>query len=467
MEKRIIKFIHQHSLLKKHSTVLVGTSGGPDSMALLHLLISLRKTWNLRIIALSLDHMLRGKESKEDVQYVRSMCNRWNVEVVTDEVDVRAYEEKHQVSKQVAARKLRYQFFTKQMNRFQADYLALGHHGDDQIETMLMNITRNASSSSLQGIPVKRKFATGFIIRPLLNTSKEQILKYCKQYDIKPRFDPSNQDLNDTRVFFREKVVPLMKEKNENLHTTIQHLSETLGEDELFFQKEAEKAIHEIAHFEQNDEYGKIITFKVCSFQAYAYALQRRFFHLILNYLYDGILPTSLSYTHESIFFELLNKQQGTVNVHFPRHLIIERSYGTVSFYFQDHKTDTPLKRAIAIPGETIFSDGTILRTRYVSSFEKNQDKYTYVCPTDSVHLPLYVRTRRPGDRMRWKGLKGSKKLKDLFIDEKVPIRKRDQWPIIVDSCDNILWVIGLRKNDITFTNRNTLWLQLHYEKGS
>lgn len=463
MKRNFTQFINKHQLLHNNATVLIGVSGGPDSMALLHLLVSLREQWNLRLIALSVDHQLRGEESKADVQYVKEMCDQWGVEVITTAIDVRTYEKKHRISTQVAARELRYDFYREQMAKLRADYLALGHHGDDQVETMLMSIVRTASSASLLGIPVKRKFSHGLLIRPLLGASKAQIKQYCQQNDIHPRFDPSNKDIEDTRVFFRKKIIPIIKEKNDNIHTTIQYLSESLQEDESFLQKEAKQLLNDLIQYGED---GQSASFKIDQFKTYAQALQRRFFHLILNYLYDGKLPKSLSYTHENHFFELINEQHGTVNMNFPRQLIVERSYDTLSFYFEQNAKDEPFKKEIIIPGETTLPDGSMISTQIVSERYIDQDEYTYICAEKAVTLPLYIRTRRPGDRISWKGLNGSKKLKDLFIDEKIARNERDTWPIVVDQQGNLLWVIGLRKGEIKCNDHHNSWIQLRFKQG-
>src|SRR5690625_4801745 len=147
----------------------------------------------------------------------------------------------HQVSTMVAARDVRYQFFKEQMKVYQAAYLALGHHGDDQVETMLMGFVRTASTKALSGIPIKREFVTGLIVRPLLCVTKADIVAYCEMNDITPRMDPSNHDDRYTRNYFRNHIIPLIKGENDNIHATVQSLSESLQEDEYFLQIEAEK----------------------------------------------------------------------------------------------------------------------------------------------------------------------------------------------------------------------------------
>lgn len=465
MKSAVKKFIKRHHLLQKNTTVLVGVSGGPDSTALLHLLIAFRDEWNLNIIVLTMDHQLRGKESQTDVQYVQEICERWNVDVVTASRDVKSYQEQHGLSLQMAARQVRYRFFEEQMNRWNACYLALGHHGDDQIETMFMTMTRSASSTALSGIPVKRAFACGEIIRPLLSVSRESIKMYCEQHNISPRFDPSNYAIEDMRVYFRKKVSPIVKEKNSNLHTTIQYLSETLSEDETFLQAEAKRLIDHVVQYKDNQV---AVSFQIDEFIQYAHTLQRRAFHLLLNYLYEGVVPKSLSYIHEDDFFALIADQKGTVKIDFPRGILVERSYGTVILHEQVKKTDNAYQEVIQIPGKTVLPDGSKLIAEMVTDpGQTNENKHTYFLMKETITFPLIIRTRQPGDRMSWQGLSGSKKLKDIFIDEKVPRSERDTWPVVVDDLGKVIWLIGIKKGELFHSSKNRTMIRLHYHKAN
>src|SRR5690625_2957516 len=168
MEKKIIDFIQTHHLVKKNKTVMIGVSGGPDSMALLHFFHQFKREWDLKIIAFSVDHQLRGEESNADIRYVKGVCEEWDIPFDSTTVDVNTYKGIHRLSTQVAARKLRYQAFESKMAEHRADYLALGHHGDDQIETMIMSLARTTNLRTLTGIPLKRQLSNGCVIRPFL-----------------------------------------------------------------------------------------------------------------------------------------------------------------------------------------------------------------------------------------------------------------------------------------------------------
>ncbi|HEX6593225.1 MAG TPA: tRNA lysidine(34) synthetase TilS [Bacillota bacterium] len=463
MEQIVGDFIKRHRLLKRHATVLVGVSGGPDSMALLHYFRSIRKQWDLRIIALSINHQLRGKEGLEDLLYVERMCNEWEIEYVGTSLNVPQYQKRYQVGTQVAAREVRYQFFRQQMNKYEADYLALGHHGDDQIETMLMHLTRTANSASFSGIPLKRKFASGWIVRPFLCVTKQTLETYCHTRGIHPKIDSSNIETDYTRNYFRKHVVPILREKNHNLHLTIQRLSETLHDDEQFLENEAKQMVAEVININEDVP---SVRFKIATFKSYPTALQRRAYHLILNYLYDK-LPKNLSYIHEDQFFKLLESEAGHVQIDFPHGLKVKRSYEHLLLSFGNkHLQDHSFHKKIVVPGEIELPNGSIMSATYIDNVDmRDESRYSYVCAVDQISFPLHIRTRQPGDRMTWKGLNGSKKIKDIFIDEKIPLHERHSWPIVTDNTGTILWLVGLKKRKQPSSKENTSWIQLTYSK--
>lgn len=444
MEKTIHSFIEKHQLLRRGTKVLIGVSGGPDSMALLHFLYQLRKKWKLELTVLSVDHQLRGEESAEDLAYVEAVCKKWGITFHGAALDVPTYEITHRLSTEVAARKLRYQFFAEKMQEQQADYLALGHHGDDQVETLLMKLVRTASSTAFTGIPVRRSFAGGEIIRPLLAVTKEEIETYCKQYGINARIDATNAEAIYTRNYYRKHIIPLLKEKNSNIHITAQHLSETLQEDEMFLQRKAKAVLGEAVIFDYEK---KQAVLEINLFKKHDQSLQRRAFHLILNYLYET-LPSQLSYVHETAFFKLLLHKGGNAQIDFPSALKLNKAYNKLTFYFK-HEQSPPMSfhETLTIPGRVQLSDGSII-TANLAEHRDTEHRFSFYIATSEVALPLHIRSRNLGDRMSWAGLPGTKKLKDIFIDAKIPMDKRGNWPILVDNEGKILWLIGLKKGE-------------------
>lgn len=461
MYKRAMAFIQKHQLLDQSKTVLAGVSGGPDSMALLHFLRSIQHIYDLRIIVVSVDHQLRGEASRDDLEYVRRTCLAWEIPFYGAPVDVFAYQKKTKLGTEVAARALRYQIFGEQMLKHQADYLALGHHGDDQAETMLMGLVRSANPSALSGIPFRRPFAEGELIRPLLGCSREEIETYCNEHQLHPRHDLTNDEPAFTRNFFRKYVMPLLKQQNPKMHTTAQHLSNVLQTDEQFLHDVAARQFTDVVTL---DEITGAATFQIHDFKSFPVALQRRFYHLILNYLYDE-LPKDLSYIHEEQFFALLMSEQANVQIDFPGQLKIEKAYQHLYVYcpFQAAR-HTDFHEILPVPGKLQLPDGSVIYAEWTNDLIETT--YTYICGHDQITLPLYVRTRQDGDRMQWKGLQGRKKVKDILMDEKIPLHDRDKWPIVTDTKGEILWLVGLRKGLLPYSDECAAHIKLRYVKS-
>ncbi len=456
-------FMERHQLLHKHAKVLVGVSGGADSLLLLHCLVSLQNLWDVQVKVISIDHGLRGEESAADVQYVEQICEQLGVPFIGKEVDVNRRKAIHKEGTQLAARTLRYQVFEQVMKETGSDLLALAHHGDDQVETVLMRMVRQSNPAALTGIPVKRKFANGYIVRPLLCLSKNEIYQYCREFEIVPREDPSNQSIDYTRNFFRLHVLPLLKQQDRHVHLHVQEMTERMTEDEEFLQAQTKAMRHEVVTCEKDS-----VFFNIEAFRSYPIALQRRAFHLILNYLYQEV-PTDLSTQHEKAFFALLDQEKSNVTLDFPKSLKVTKNYQELRFHFlsqvekkwKDHQF-------IKVPGEMLLPNGAILTATYTSGDIQEDNNYTLHIPIECESLlPLSMRVRMPGDRIKVKGLNGRKKVKDIFIDEKIPVYLRDSWPLIFGADGSLLWIVGLRKAELVHEGSVGKYISLTYRDSN
>lgn len=441
MRQAVDRFIKRHQLLKKGAIVVIGVSGGPDSMALLDYLQSVRAQWDLTLIAASADHGLRGKQSADEVQYVNTYCLEHKILFESARLDVKTYIKEHGGSIEAAARICRYKFFKKVMLRFGADFLVLGHHGDDQIETMLMREVRGSIAEARSGIPVRRPFAGGEIIRPLLAVDKKQIVKYCDERGIKPRHDPSNDSDDYTRNRFRHHVLPFLKSENPNVHIRFQYESETMRQDEQYLRALAEARLGEVVFSKDSDE----MVLSIPAFLDMPMPLQRRMIHLILNYLYRQI-PPSLSVIHIEEVLHLLSREHPSGHLDLPNRLRVYRSYDRLFFTFKTEKpTDSDYEFELKVPGESDTPLGTIRAEFAGNDGIHPEDRDVFVCDADLVSLPLRIRTRRPGDRLSLKGMKASKKVKAIFIDRKIRRHLREIWPLVTDSDGKVLWIPGLK----------------------
>lgn len=462
MQQAVDAFIKRQQLLAGGETVIVAVSGGPDSMALLDYLARVRQRWALTLMAASVDHGLRGEESAADLHYVESWCKERNIPVDGTHVDVAAFQKDHDLGVQEAARACRYRFFAEMMRRQKADKLVLAHHGDDQIETMLMRQVRGSMGEGRSGIPVRRDFAGGEIIRPLLAVDKQQIEVYCRKQGIQPRRDPSNQSDHYTRNRFRHHILPFLKEENPNVHHRFQQDSQMLQEDHRYLQQLAKERMKDVI---LSKEPQAEIVLSIPAFLAVPIALQRRMIHLVLNYLY-GQIPVSLSSVHMNDILDILDRHKPSGELDFPEGLRVIRSYERLWFTYQKREAGIcTYEYNLPVPGHRTIPGGTLTAKLATDQLEDVDDRYVFVCDADLVRFPLTVRNRRPGDRLRPAGMKGTKKVKAIFIEQKVDRQKRAIWPLVMDANENMLWLPGLKHSDYAaVTDQTKRFLILRFD---
>ncbi|WP_338779288.1 tRNA lysidine(34) synthetase TilS [Metabacillus sp. FJAT-52054] len=459
-----IQFIQKHKLIEPSSTILAGVSGGPDSLSLLHMLLRIRKEWELNLVVLHVDHMFRGKESEEEMEFVRSFCREHDVPFESCQADAGAYAISHQMSAQEAARACRYQFFEKMMNQYQASALALGHHGDDQVETILMRLVRGGKGTALAGIQPKREFAGGFIIRPLLGMTRQEILDYCEKERLAPRFDPSNEKDTYTRNRFRKRILPFLKEENPQVHEKFQAFSENLTEDERYLQELTEHEMNTV--WRRGDGFAEL---EIDLLKRLPLPLQRRGIQLILNYLYKSV-PSSLSSIHTESVLSLLSQSHPSGSLHLPNGLKAVKSYNLCMFTFEQAEPE-PYHLELPIPGEAMLPSGGRIEAKLITeSPGADRGKNSLLIKRDKVLLPLSVRSRKNGDKLKLKGMNGTKKVKDIFIDKKIAIEARNQWPVLEDANGTILWLPGLTKSaweENDWSEGEFIFLQYHQQGSS
>jgi tRNA(Ile)-lysidine synthase len=440
--RKVNKFIQEHTLLRKDSTVVVGVSGGPDSLALLHFLYTQQKVWRLRLIVVHVDHMFRGKESEQEMLFVKEICSKYRIPFEGKQINVSSYQEKVGVGSQLAARDCRYAFFQEVMQKYDADFLALGHHGDDQIETVLMRLVRGSTLEGIAGIRSKRPFETGYLIRPFLAVTKEEIQVYCATHQLTPCEDPSNEKETYTRNRFRKRILPYLKEENPAVHERFMHFSQSLREDDEYLQAITMEKMAAVIKKRERDE----ITISILPFESLPIPLQRRGIQLILNYLYENKL-TDVSSIHINQVLALLQSNNPSGKLNFPKGLTVQRSYGECTLTFRHKKADAyqvplPLEGNIHIG-----NDSYVLSSLHTTIPSVANNNNSFICDLKYISLPLTVRSRKNGDKMTIKGMKGSKKIKDIFIDCKIPKEVRDEWPVVVDAKGTIIWLPGVKKS--------------------
>lgn len=439
LEKALRNYIQEHSLVNAHERLLVACSGGVDSMTLLHLLHRAATHLQVTIGAAHIDHMLRGAQSVADGELVRTFCLQHNIPFYSGAVAVPKKVEETNGNVQQICREGRYQFLGEVMEAEDYDLLVTAHHGEDQLETLLMQLTKGRS---LLGMPIQRDFQGKRLIRPLLFAEKEWLYQYADAYHIPFREDPSNQTDDYMRNRFRHTLIPKFLAENESVVHAVGKLTMNAQEDEKYLQKRAKETIE--ADLEQTDEGYPMM--RIESFQRMDSALQRRAIPLLLNYLYDQKHPAF--YKSEMIEQLLLHLQrdEGNVSIDLPDNFQFIREYHL--FLFRKKHGAQLAKQNL--PKGQFVNWGESLRLYWdeieqVSPEVLSEAEEITFFHIDEKAFPLSVRTRQDGDRMSIKGLSHKKKVSRILIDEKVGRTVRERLPLITTESGEVIAIPTLR----------------------
>lgn len=438
-----VKTIKKYRMLSGGEKILAGVSGGIDSMVLLTLLQQFVEMSKGEIVVAHLNHGLRGKESDRDEAFVKNVAEMMGLICITKMINVGDIALEEGLNLQDAARRERYRFFEEVFKDQGCDRIAVGHNADDQAETMLMRIIRGSGIKGLGGIPPER----GVIIRPLIELSREDIANYASTKGIDFIEDSSNLKDSYLRNKLRLQLIPTLKEYNPRICKELNLLSSINRDVESYLQDEAEKVFQKTLCPENEDA----IFLDVSIFNAIPAALKAKVVMKAVEQLAGSTL--GLFSVHILDVENLaLNAVSGR-SINLPKGMIVSLEYGRLIFsYIPRSKGDISFKCPLNIPGDTIIKEaGIILRTSKAMPDDSilADDKKSIYLDMKLFSEPLEVRSFIAGDRIRIQGMTGRKKLKDLFIDEKVPPRLRRKIPILV-SGNEILWVIGLRQSKST-----------------
>ena len=242
LEEKVRKTIREFNLIEKNDSIVVGVSGGPDSMTLLSILLKLKEEFHLKIYVAHVNHMLRENAIKDE-EYVKEFCEKNNIEMFIKKANISEIAQKEKIGLEEAGRNIRYNFFEEVLKNTKSNKIAIAHNLNDKVETIIMNTLRGSGVSGLKGIEAKRKK----YIRPLIEIERYEIEKYCIENKINPRHDESNDDNTYTRNKIRNIVIPYIKnEFNPNIIKTLNRLSEIIKEEDEYVQSETEKIFKEI-----------------------------------------------------------------------------------------------------------------------------------------------------------------------------------------------------------------------------
>ncbi len=422
---KVYDFLINKVKLNKSDIIVVGVSAGPDSMALLYVLNELKKKIGYKIVVAHVNHNVRV-ESKEEAEFLKDYCEK--NDVIFEMMTITKYGDDNFHNE---ARNIRYNYYEELINKYHANYLMTGHHADDLMETILMRIVRGSTLRGYSGFSDLVDNGKYKIVRPLISVTKRELEEFDKKNNIPYRIDKSNFKDKYTRNRYRKSVLPFLKDEDKNVHEKFIKFSNQI--------KETDEFIERVAASEINDVYENGII-DVDKFKKLDKVIAKRIIDYIFSMIYrDDIIE--IDDRHVDLVMEAINSNKASVTFNLPNDYLVVKEYNRVYI-----KKDINLVTSydIELTDEVTLPNGFMIKR--IDNTNKNGNDILRLRSSDVV-LPLRVRTRRNGDRIKVKNMNGTKKVNEVLINAKIPLSKRDLWPIVVDSEDKIVWIPKVKKS--------------------
>jgi tRNA(Ile)-lysidine synthase len=437
MLHKIRTYIEKHDLLRPDDTVIAGLSGGADSVALLHIL----KQLNYSCMAAHCNFHLRGDESHQDALFAQQQAASLQIPFYQKDFDTTGYAARKHISVEMAARELRYAWFEELRMTHKAQAIAVAHHQDDSVETVLLNLIRGTSIRGLSGIRSKRDA----VIRPLLESTRQEILGWLHQQNITYRTDSSNLSDEYTRNFIRLHILPMMEKLNPSVGKAIARAAGHLSDVEVIFADWIEKERKRLMDAQQRVSIAGLM--QSAAPQTVLYELLNPFG--FTRFVCDAVYH-SLSGESGKIFFAPASNYQLVKDRDFLLLTTRQTKEETVYAIYADDSIETPIRLQTQSVVKTL--DFQIEKRKSVASFD-----------FDKLAFPLTLRTWKQGDWFIPFGMKGRKKLSDYFSDQKFDRNRKDRTWLLCSGSD-IIWIVGERPDDrykIDDSTKNILTVHL------
>jgi len=461
---RVRQFIDREGLVEAGETLLVGVSGGPDSVCLLHVLSELRQTLGVRLHVVHLDHMLRGEDSAADAGYVSRLAEHLGVPVTVQTRDVEAYRKEKRLSVEQAAREGRYDFYCEAAQSVGARRIALGHTEDDQVETILMHLMRGTGLTGLRGMqPVTRWQGSGgalWLLRPLLQVTRVETEEYCRAHGLEPRRDVSNYSPAFLRNRVRHEVIPLLQSCDRNIGAALLRTARAAADDLSFLDGQVATAWDGVVTVQPNG-----ILLNTPGLLSLHPSLQRHLLRRVVGEILGDL--ADIHAVHIEIMMDALTKQAGK-KLTLPRGLVFLVGYQTCLVTTEGHEV-CPLpplegEHRLNVPGDTIVAGWRARAT--ITTPGSLAQGFKACLDFDQVGADLAVRGRRAGDRFQPLGMAEPKKLQDFMVDAKIPRAWRDRVPLVC-STHGVVWVVGWRIAEwVRVTDATKQVLCLEFERS-
>lgn len=389
-------------------------------MALLHYLINNYKD---KIIVAHINHNVRKQSNTEEL-FLSNYCKDNNI--TFECMKITEYKENNFENE---ARKKRYKFYKEILTKYNSTYLFLAHHADDLMETIIMKITRGSNINGYAGIKKISYQDNYYIVRPFLDYTKQDILEYIKKYNITYYDDYTNNDITYTRNRIRHNIIPLLKKEDINIHKKFIKYSNTLNEYNDYINYEIDNIIKDI--YINNTLY-------LDKFNIMHPFIKKNILYHILNNIYNN-KENIVKDIHIKNILNLINNPKPNITINMPNNIYVTKEYNILIFSNKYNIENYNIKfdKKVSINNFTIEQiENTSLNGNDICRLNSNE-----------IRLPLYIRNKKDGDYIELLGLNKKKKIKEIFIECKIPIRQRNNYPVLVDSKNNILWLPNLKKS--------------------
>lgn len=419
--ERVANRNKKESLVENGDRIVVGFSGGPDSVFLVEMLLKLREKIDFDIVLVHINHLLRGEEAQRDEDFSINYGKSKGLKVFARKINITSLGKEKGLSLEEAGREARYSFYKEVLEKSNSNKIALAHNKDDQIETFMFRLTRGTGLSGLEGIATKRDR----YIRPISEIYKSEIVNYLDENNISYCIDSTNLENEFTRNSIRIDLIPFIEKRyNPKFKDKIFSLIEEIRDINIFIEKEIEQfSYDETINIKSILKFPKSIRGKILSKYLYKYGLEvnRKKISLIESILEKG----------------------GSQEISLDSQYILKKEYNILKIQKINLIKNNIEEVTFTIPNKIKYGD-YIIEAEYVERGEQNKNCfYTNLKLGDT----LIVRGRKDGDKIIPTGMKGEKKLKEIFINEKIGKEKRDSIPLIVHN-DNIVWIAGVRGNE-------------------
>jgi len=439
--RRVKKTIDRYHLLDRDDRIIVAVSGGVDSMVMLHLMNALREDLDLSLIVAHVNHGLRPDESKKEAELVEQESTRLGLPFEYGRFDAREFSRAAGLSLQDGARRIRLHFFKTLLSKYEARKIALGHNADDQVETVLLRLFRGSGLKGLKGmLPIRE----GRVIRPLLETWRKEIESFAGENKIPYLTDSSNLKRNYLRNRARLDLIPLIeREYQSNFREMVLRTSAILREEDDCLEREAEKAFQTMVHEEPEG-----FSFRFSEFKTLYPSIQWRVLLSLLGRVYDEERCEE-AWSSIDPLYEKLRHSPPSFLLELPNGILAEKRYDRVRLKKGKIKLVPPFEVEVSASGRTLIEElGKEVRVEEFNGRLKQgdlaQSPEVVFLDYQKLQFPLIMRNFRPGDRFQPLGVKGEQKLKEFFIDHKIPRHERPEVPLLLSE-EKIVWVVGHR----------------------